>query len=105
MGHWIWKWSSEKKFKSDYAVPSHCDEFFSPILNEKIKKNKNVINSNYKCDSRWVDIGSLILNAAASVINIASIYLDEGNKNRMKESKEIIVKVIDTITLLRRASQ
>ena len=32
-----------KKLKSDYVVPSHCDEFFSPILNEKIKKIKMLL--------------------------------------------------------------
>ena len=69
-------------------------------------KNKNIINSNYKRgDRRWLDIESLILKTTATVINIANICLDAGNKNCMIESKEIIVKVIDTIILLGRTSQ
>ena len=36
-----------KKLKSDFVVPSNCDKFYSPILNEEILKNKN-IHSYYK---------------------------------------------------------
>ena len=30
------------QLKSDYAVRSNCDKFYSPILNEKILKNRNI---------------------------------------------------------------
>ena len=36
-----------KKLKSDFAVPSNCDKFYSPILDEEILKNRN-IHSYYK---------------------------------------------------------
>ena len=40
-----------KKLKSDFAVPSNCDKFYSPILNEEILKNKNIL-SYYKRNDR-----------------------------------------------------
>ena len=38
-------------------------------------------------------------------MNIADICLDAGNKNRLIESKEVVVKTVDAITLLGRASK
>ena len=38
-------------------------------------------------------------------MNIASIYLEADNKDRLIESKEAVVKAIDAITLLGRASK
>ena len=38
-------------------------------------------------------------------MNIANICLDVDNKNQLIESKELVVKAIDAITLLGRASK
>ena len=38
-------------------------------------------------------------------MNIANICLDADNKDRLIDSKEIVVKAIDVITLLGRASK
>ena len=39
------------------------------------------------------------------MINITNICLDADNKNQLIESKEVVVKAIDAITLLGRASK
>ena len=31
-----------KKLKLDYVIPSNCEEFHVPLLNEKIIKNNDV---------------------------------------------------------------
>ena len=74
-------------------------------MNEEILKNKN-IHSFYKGnDKRWFDIQNLILRATAAVIDIANICLVADNKNRLIQSKDVVVRSIDTITLLGRVSQ
>ena len=76
-----------------------------PFLNEEILKNKN-IHSFYKGnDKRWFDIQNLSLRATAAVIDIANICLVADNKNRLIQSKDVVVRSIDTITLLGRESQ
>lgn len=90
------------KLKFDYKVPS---KFCSPILNEETLKNRN-IHSYYKRNSRrWFDVQNLILKSSTAVINITNICLDADNKNQLIESKEVVVKAIDAITLLGRASK
>ena len=94
-----------KKLKSDFAVPSNCDKFYAPILNEEILKKRN-INSYYKRNNRrWFDLQNLILKSSTAVMNIANICLDADNKDRLIDSKEMVVKAIDVITLLGRASK
>ena len=78
-----------KKLKSGCAFPSNCDYIFSPILNEKFLKNENIHLYYKQNDRRWFDIQNLILKVC----------------NQMIESKEVIVKTTDTITLLGRVSQ
>ena len=70
-----------KNLKSDFAVPSNCDKFYSPILNEEILKNRN-IHSYYKRNGRrWLDLQKLILKSLTAVMNIANICLDADNKD------------------------
>ena len=38
-------------------------------------------------------------------MNAANICLDADNKDRLIESKEVVMKAVDAITLLRRASK
>ena len=105
---WITESKNEqvvKKLKSDYPVPSNCKKNFSPILNEEILKNKDIHSFYKRNDRRWFDLQNLILKSSTAVMNIANICLDADNKNRIIESKEVVVKAIDTITLLGRASQ
>ena len=92
-----------KKLKSDFAVPSNCDKFYSPILNEEILKNRNIHSYYKRNDRRWFDLQNLILKSSTAVMNIANICLDADNKNRLIESKEVVVKATDAITLLGRA--
>ena len=89
-----------KKLKSDFAVPSNCDKFYSPILNEEIFKNRNIHSYYKRNDRRWFDLQNLILKSSTAVMNIANICLDADNKNRLIESKEVVVKATDAITLL-----
>ena len=94
-----------KKLKSDFVVLSNCDKFYCPILNEEILKNRN-IHSYYKRNDRsWFDLQNLILKLSSAVMNIANICLDADNKDRLIESKEVVVKAIDAIALLGRASK
>ena len=74
-----------KKLKSDYAVPSNCDKFYSTILNKEILKNRN-IHSYYKRNDRaWFDLQNLILKSLTAVMNIANICLDADNKDRLSQ--------------------
>ena len=89
-----------KKLKPDFAVPSNCDKFYSPILNEEILKNRN-IHSHYKRnDRRWFDLQNLISKSSTAVMNIANICLDADNKDQLIESKKVVVKATDAIRLL-----
>ena len=70
-----------KKLKSDFAVPSNCDKFYSPILNEEILKNRNIHSCYKRNDRRWLDLQNLILKSLTAVMNIANICLDADNKD------------------------
>ena len=94
-----------KKLKSDFVVPSNCDKFYCPILNEEILKNRNIHSYYKRNDRRWFDLQNLILKLSSAVMNIANICLDADNKDSLIESKEVVVKAIDAITLLERASK
>ena len=74
-------------------------------LTKEILKNKN-IHLYYKQNDRKFKIiqNFKILKAATTVISIASICL-HADKIRITESKEVVVKAIDTIKLPKRASQ
>ena len=89
-----------KKPKCDYEVPWNCDEFGSPILNEYILRNRD-IHSHYKSNERrWFDLQNLIFKLPTAVMNIANICLDANNKDRLIESKEVVLKATDAIILL-----
>ena len=100
-----------KKLKLDYVAPSDCEEFSNceefhvPLLNEEILKNKNIHSFYKRNDKRWFDIQNLILRATAAVLDIANICLVADNKNRLIQSKDVLVRSIDTITLLGSVSQ
>ena len=94
-----------KKLKLDYVIPSNCEEFHVPLLNEEILKNKNIHSFYKRNDIRWFDMQNLILRATAAVIDIANICLVADNKNRLIQSKDVVVRSIDTITLFGRVSQ
>ena len=94
-----------KKLKLDCVIPSNCEEFHVLLLNEEILKNKNIHSFYKRNDKRWFDIQNLILRATAAVIDIANICLVADNKNRLMQSKDDVVRSIDTITLLGRVSQ
>ena len=87
---WITESKSDlviKKLKSDFAVPSNCDKFYSPISNAEILKNRNT-NSYYKRnDRRWFDLQKLTLKSSTAVMNIANIRLDADTKDRLSQRK------------------
>ena len=94
-----------KNFKSDFAVPSNCDKFYSPILYEEILKNRNIYSCYKRNDRRWFNFENLILKSSTAVMNIANICLSAANNDRLIDSREVVVKGIDAITLLGRASK
>ena len=75
------------------------------LLNEEILKNKNIHSFYKRNDKRWFDIQNLILRAAAAVIDFAKIFLEVHNNNRLIQSKDVVVRSIDTITSLGRANE
>ena len=88
-----------------YVIHLNWEEFHVPLLNEEILKNKN-IHSFYKRNEKpWFDIQNLILKATAAVIDLDSIWLQADNKNRLIQSKDLVVRSIDTITLPGRLNQ
>ena len=56
-------------------------------------------------DRTWFDLQNFILKTSTAAMNIADICLDADNKDRLTESKEVVVKAIDAITLLGRVSK
>ena len=94
-----------KKLKSDFAVPSNCDKFYSLILNEEIFKKRKIHSYYKRSDRRWFDLQNSILKSSTAVVNIANICLDADNKDQLIESKEVVVKAIDAMTLLGTASK
>ena len=75
-----------KKLKLDYVILSNCVEFHVPLLNKEILKNKNIHSYCKRNDKCWFDIQNLILRATAAVVDLARIYLEADNKNRLIQS-------------------
>ena len=85
-------------------VASNCSNFHVPTLNEEIIKNKN-IHHYYKCNEKgWFDLQNIVSKATSAVVEIDNLCLENDDKNEVIHSKDVIVKVIDAITLLGKAN-
>ena len=81
-------------------VASNCPKFCVPTLNGEIINNKNI---HHYC-KRWFDLHNIVLKATSAVVEIANLCLEADNKNEVIHSKDVVVKVIDAITLLGKAN-
>ena len=82
-------------------------ESFVPISNEEIVKNKNKnIHAYYKRnDKRWFDLQNVVLETSNAVIEWTNICILAKTKNEMIQSKRLVVKAIDIVTMLDRANR
>ena len=69
-------------------------------MNGEIINNKNI---HHYC-KRWFDLHNIVLKATSAVVEIANLCLEADNKNEVIHSKDVVVKVIDAITLLGKAN-
>ena len=64
-------------------------------MNVESFKNKNM---HFFCKiKRWFDIQNLILRATAEVIDLANDCLEGGNKNRLMQSKDVVIQSVDIL--------
>ena len=90
--------------KNEYLVVSICPKFYVPKLNEEIIKNKNIHYYDKRNDKWWFDFQNIVLKAISAVVDIANLYLEPDSKNKVFPSTDVVVKVIDAITLLGKAN-
>ena len=86
-------------------VASNCPKFYVPTLTEEVVKNKNIHHYYTRNVKLWFDLQSVVLKATGAVIDIANLCLEANNKNKVIHSKDVVVKSIDAITLLRKVNQ
>ena len=89
-----------KKLKNAYLVALSCPKFYVPTRNEEIIKNKSVHHYYRRIDKQCFDLQNVVLKATAAVVDIGNSFLEANKKNELILSKDVVVKVIDTITLL-----
>ena len=64
------------------------------------RDNVSFIEGDYKRkDKRWFNLQKIVLKATSPVVEIANLCL-EADKNEVIQSKDVVVKAIDTITLI-----
>ena len=85
-------------------VASNCPTFYVPTLSDEIIKNKNIHHHYKRNNKRWFDLQNIVLKVASAVVEIANLCLQADNKNEVIHSKDVVVKVIDAITLLGKAN-
>ena len=85
-------------------VASNCPKFCVPTLNGEIINNKNIHHYCKRNDKRWFDLDNIVLKATSAVVEIANLCLEADNKNEVIHSKDVVIKVIDAITLLGKAN-
>ena len=73
---------------------------FVPTLNEETVKNKNIHHYYKRNDKRWFDLQKIDLKATSAVLENVNLCLEADNKNDVIDSKDVVVKAIDAITLL-----
>ena len=73
---------------------------FVPTLNEETVKNKNIHHYYKRNDKRWFDLQKIDLKATPAVLENVNLCLEADNKNDVIDSKDVVVKAIDAITLL-----
>ena len=67
-------------------------------------KNESIHHYYKRNEKRWFDLQNIVLQATSAVVEIANLCLEFDNKNEMIQSKDVVVKAIDTITLLGKAN-
>ena len=69
-------------------------------MNEDILKNKNIHSYYKRNDKRWFDIQNTLLKVTVALTEVANMCLLADNQNKIIQSKDVVTKVIDAITLL-----
>ena len=81
-----------------------ASKFYVPTLNKEMIKNESIHHYYKRNEKRWFDLQNIVLQATSAVVEIANLCLEFDNKNEMIQSKDVVVKAIDTITLLGKAN-
>ena len=82
------------------AVPENCEYIKVPLLNDDILKNKNIHYYYNRNDTKYADMQQLLTQACTAVINIANNCLEADKSNIIVESRALVTKAADAITIL-----
>ena len=89
-----------KGCKDQLAVLENCEYIKVPLLNDDILKNKNIHYYYKKNDKKYADIQQLLTQACTAVINIANNSLEADKSNKIAESRALVTKTADAITIM-----
>ena len=81
-----------------------ASKFYVPTLNKEMIKNESIHHYYKRNEKRWFDLQNIVLQATSAVVEIANLCFKVDNKNEMIQSKDVVIKAIDTITLLGKAN-
>ena len=91
----LFKW-----YKDQLAVPENCEYIKVPLLNDDILKNKNIHYYYKRNDKKYADMQQLLTQACTAVINIANNCLEADKSNKIVESRALVTKAADAITIM-----
>ena len=92
------KSETHKVLQDKYKTPSNCSSITAPLINEVIYYNLSGYTK--RIDHEMVEIQKDIITAANSMIQISQSVLEADKKSTMVDSKEIVKKCFDAITML-----
>ena len=90
-----------KKLQEDLLIPQNCDGIRVPILNDDVIKNKNIHYYYKRNDKRLADLQGTIVSATAEILQLAHTCLEADRANTVINSKTVVAKAVDALTLLR----
>ena len=89
-----------KGYRDQLAVPENCEYIKVPLLNDDILKNKNIHYYYKRNDKKYADMQQLLTQACTAVINIANNCLEADKSNKIVESRALVTKAADAITIM-----
>ena len=82
------------------AVPENPEYIKVPLLSDDISKNKNIHYYYKRNDKKYADMQELLTQACSAVINIANNCLETDKSNKIVESRALVKKAADAITIM-----
>lgn len=89
-----------KDYKQNLLIPENCEFVKVPLLNDDILKNKNIHYYYKRNDKKYSDMQQYIVQASTAIINIANECLEADKSNKIVESKVLVSKAADALTIM-----